>query len=147
VEARPGRRKRTLILIAFAVIFLAAVAAILYSLTEWNVPASARLIENPVPASASAIAEGKLIFHKHCEGCHGVNGDGTGDRAQELSVMPTDFTDAGAMRHLSDGELFWKITHGRRPMPSFKDKLTETERWQVVDYIRTFAKQSPAPHK
>lgn len=126
---------------------MAAVAAILYSLTQWNVPASARLIENPVPASVSAIAAGKAVYHKHCESCHGVSGDGTGDRAQELSVMPTDFTDAGEMRHLTDGELFWKITHGRRPMPSFKDKLTETERWQVVAYIRTFAKQSATPHQ
>jgi mono/diheme cytochrome c family protein len=142
VNPQPESKKRTLILFALGLIFLAAVAAILYSLTAWNAPAAARQLENPVPATAAAIAAGKVIYHKHCESCHGVGGDGTGDRAPELSIMPTDFTDAHLMRRLSDGELFWKIAHGHRPMPGFASKLSETERWQVVDYIRTFAKES-----
>ena len=57
-------------------------------------------------------------------------------------VAPTDFTDARAMGRITDGELFWKISHGRRPMPAFHDKLTEQERWQLVDYIRVLARKS-----
>jgi len=44
------------------------------------------------------------------------------------------------MDRLSDGELYWQISKGRRPMPAFANKLSEQQRWQVVDYIRTFAK-------
>jgi hypothetical protein len=48
------------------------------------------------------------------------------------------------MRRRTDGELYWQITRGRLPMPAFEDKLSDLERWQLVDYIRTFADISPA---
>ena len=47
----------------------------------------------------------------------------------------------------TDGEIFWQITHGRSPMPAFQGKLTDTERWQLVDYIRSLAKKPDAPAK
>ena len=47
----------------------------------------------------------------------------------------------------SDGELFYKISKGRNPMPSFESKLTEQERWGMVLYIRTFLKGPPAKKK
>ncbi|MGA9592058.1 MAG: cytochrome c, partial [Candidatus Acidiferrales bacterium] len=62
-----------------------------------------------------------------------------------LSVMPTDFTNAETMAKLTDGDLFWRMSVGRRPMPAFKGRLSEQERWELVDYIRTFAAaQKPA---
>ena len=39
----------------------------------------------------------------------------------------------------TDGELFWKITNGRGAMPAWR-QLPETERWQIVNYIRTLKK-------
>ena len=142
MDPSPRTKKRNLILFAFALIFLAAAAAVIFSLNSWNVPASARRLNNPVPATESAVGEGMFVYSQHCKDCHGEDGNGQGAKARDLAVMPTDFTNAREMSRLTDGELFWKITHGRRPMPAFEDKLTPTERWQVVDYIRTFAKQS-----
>ncbi len=139
------KKNRTAILVALFLILAAGGAAVLYSLTQWNVPAVAKKMRNPVPANESAIDEGMAAYSKYCQSCHGENGDGKGDRAGELSVMPTDFTDAAEIKRLTDGELFWKITHGHRPMPAFEDKLTDTERWQVVDYIRTFANKPATP--
>ena len=43
------------------------------------------------------------------------------------------------MNRLTDGELYWQTTYGRRPMPAFAHKLSDEQRWKVVDYIRTFA--------
>ena len=39
----------------------------------------------------------------------------------------------------TDGELFWKITEDRSPMLSWKGSLTETQRWEIVNYIKTLA--------
>ena len=141
----PRKKKRALILVTLVIVFVLAVAAMLYSLTEWNAPASARRLSNPIPPTESAVENGMFSYQKHCKSCHGEDGNGKGDRAGELSVMPTNFANAPDMNLLTDGELFWKITHGHRPMPPFENKLNETERWQVVDYIRTFAKQSELP--
>jgi mono/diheme cytochrome c family protein len=128
-----------LILGALFVTLIAAVAALLYAATGWSTRAAAKKLKNPVPPSTEVIAAGMQTYRQHCQKCHGENGDGKGEKAAELSVAPGDFTDAGKMRDLTDGELFWEITKGRRPMPAFADKLSDQERWQVVDFIRTFA--------
>ena len=110
-----------------------------YSVRNWGLMAKARKLKNPVPSSEEAIAAGKQLYAKHCEKCHGINGDGKGPKAADLSVAPGDFTDVQKMHTLADGELYWQITYGRLPMPSFADKMSDESRWQLVDYIRTFA--------
>jgi mono/diheme cytochrome c family protein len=140
VPAKSTKRKdRRLILAAFCVILIAVVAALLYAVTGWTTRAAARKLKNPVAPSSEVIAAGMQTYQQHCQKCHGEKGDGKGEKAAELSVAPGDFTDVGKMRDLTDGELFWEITKGRRPMPAFEDKLSDQERWQVVDFIRTFA--------
>ena len=54
-------------------------------------------------------------------------------------TKPTNFTDAKLVDAMSDGELFWKMTNGRKPMPSFKIRLSEEQRWELVNLIRAFA--------
>jgi mono/diheme cytochrome c family protein len=145
---QPNQTKRkshllgTLVLVA---ILLAGVLTAINGYRNWSTTAAAKRLKNPVPPTADAIAAGKLAYGEHCRNCHGEKGDGRGEKAAELSVAPGDFTDAAAMRRRTDGELFWQITRGRLPMPAFADKLSDHERWQLVDYIRTFADRSRAP--
>ena len=124
---------------------LAGVVVVTAGLVYWSVEsgtaAKARKLVNPIPPSPSDIAAGLQIYRSHCQKCHGKDGDGKGEKAAELSASPHDFTDAHEMRTWKDGELFWVITNGHRPMPAFRDKLTDEERWQAVDYIRTFAEK------
>jgi mono/diheme cytochrome c family protein len=134
-----------LLKVAVSFVILAAGGAIfLYANRDWSAPATAKNLQNPVPATDESIARGMKIYSIRCQHCHGERGDGKGERVGNLSVAPSDFTDEHAMGLISDGELFWKISHGRRPMPSFQDKLSEQERWQLVDFIRTFAQRPPA---
>jgi mono/diheme cytochrome c family protein len=113
--------------------------------SDWKAPDDAKKMKNPVTADDANIAAGKAIYAERCANCHGDAGDGKGSDAAMYSVAPAAFNDAAAMQETTDGELFWKISEGRRPMPGFKNRLTEQERWQLVDYIRTFAKAAPAP--
>ena len=131
-------------ILALLVILVAGTAGGIYWAMNWSESARARKLVNPVPPTPDNIAAGMQIYRNHCEKCHGANGDGKGAKAAELLVAPRDFSDAHEMRAWADGELFWSITKGHRPMPGFADKLTEVERWQAVDYIRTFA-GNPAP--
>jgi mono/diheme cytochrome c family protein len=137
--------KRNLLLgasVAF-VIVAAAGSIVLYATRDWNAPGAAKNLRNPAPPTNDSLRTGMTNYATHCQSCHGARGDGKGERAEKLSIAPSDFTDGHAMSRITDGELFWKISHGRRPMPAFQDKLTEQERWQVVDYIRTL-EQKPA---
>jgi mono/diheme cytochrome c family protein len=42
----------------------------------------------------------------------------------------------------TDGALFWKMSEGRGVMPAWKDILSETERWQLVNYLRKLYKDA-----
>jgi mono/diheme cytochrome c family protein len=89
-------------------------------------------------ADQGSLAAGKLIYQHECLVCHGTKGKGNGPAAIALERRPGDLSMPMMWEH-SDGALFWKITEGRPPMPSFKKLLTDHDRWQVVNYIRTFA--------
>ncbi|MGE5520031.1 MAG: c-type cytochrome [Candidatus Dadabacteria bacterium] len=106
----------------------------------WVVPASDSKKVNPVKADATSIAEGKQIWAKHCQSCHGRTGKGDGPKAAELKTEAGDFTKA-TVQSQTDGALFYKISKGREDMPSFKKKIPDTEElWSVVNYIRTLKK-------
>jgi mono/diheme cytochrome c family protein len=140
-SSKPKTKIRPLGILALLVVLGAALAIAINTAKNWNATEAARKLKNPVPPTGDAIAAGRQIYGEHCRSCHGEKGDGRGEKAAELSVAPGDFTDARAMRRRTDGELFWQITRGRLPMPAFADKLSDQERWQLVDYVRTFAER------
>ena len=102
-------------------------------------PASADAVNNPLKGNADATAEGKKIYTLYCVTCHGSKGKGDGVAAPGLSKPPADHT-SDFVQKQTDGAIFWIITEGNNPMPTYKTTLTETQRWQVVDFIRTLAK-------
>ena len=118
-----------------------ALVVLIFSVQSWTALAKARKLRNPFPPNPQTLAAGSQIYDHHCRSCHGQYGDGNGEKASELSVAPGDFTNALKMGAQADGELYWQITKGRRPMPAFADKLSEEQRWEVADYIRTFAQR------
>jgi len=129
----------TIVAVVFAIV-AAGVAGVVYLMSDWNAPTRVRDMPNPVAVTPENLALGQAVYRQKCAKCHGDAGDGKGEKAGDLSVMPTDFTNAHEMNGLKDGELFWRISVGHRPMPSYKSKLSEEERWEVVDFIRTFSK-------
>jgi len=102
-------------------------------------PASADAIANPLRGNADATSEGKKIYTQYCVPCHGNKGKGDGIAAPGLSKPPADHT-SDFVQKQSDGALFWIISQGNNPMPTYKTTLTETQRWQVVNFIRTLAR-------
>jgi putative copper resistance protein D len=44
----------------------------------------------------------------------------------------------------TDGQLFYWVTSGVQgtAMPAFGNRLSDQERWDVINYIRTFANSS-----
>jgi mono/diheme cytochrome c family protein len=105
--------------------------------SPWMAPDDAKKVRNPVKSSPDGIAAAAQLYRINCSGCHGSKGDGNGPAAEGLPRKPANFTDAKMMKDASDGELFWKITNGRPPMPDW-ERLSETQRWQLVNYLRTF---------
>jgi len=143
ISQQPRKHLQSLGILALFLVLGAGAVALVYSVGHWSAPAVAKRLKNPVPPTRPNIGAGMEIYMQRCQSCHGENGDGKGERRDKLSVAPANFTDSQKMNESTDGELFWAISAGHLPMPAFKSKLTEEERWQAVDYIRTFAQSKP----
>jgi mono/diheme cytochrome c family protein len=109
---------------------------------KWECPAaekgkkpSDKIAKEIGDAAKGAAAGKKLVSDKACTACHGDTGKGDGPGAAALNPKPANWTSA-AIQSESDGCLFWKISTGRGAMPPWAS-LTETERWQIIHYLRT----------
>lgn len=89
--------------------------------------------------SEENLRSAKKIYSEQCDNCHGESGKGDGSDAMMYDPAPADLTDAANINKRTDGELFYQISEGRKPMPSFKKKLSEQQRWQLVLLVRAFA--------
>ncbi len=107
---------------------------------EWKAPQWADTLKNPFKGDAKAIQAGQKIYGQLCAICHGNAGKGDGVAGMALNPRPADLT-SEKVQSQSDGAIFWKITTGRPPMASYKASLTDEQRWQLVNYIRTLAKR------
>jgi mono/diheme cytochrome c family protein len=126
--------------VLFIVIAMLCVGFVNQDKKPWNVPADKAKVANPVASNAGSIKEGKELWAKHCQSCHGKSGLGDGPKAAQLKTEPGDFSLASTQKQ-SDGALFYKISEGRDDMPSFKKKIPEAEDiWNVVNYLRTLKK-------
>ena len=121
-----------------AVVAVFALGAGVWAQGKWVAPPEAKNVKNPVAKSDKVIADAKKIAETNCAACHGAKGGGDGPAAAALPVKPANWTSA-AVQGESDGEIFWKISHGRGPMPPWKH-LAEKDRWGLVHYIRTLKK-------
>ena len=107
----------------------------------WNVPEESKTLKNPFGTDNEALSNGKMLYNMHCRLCHGKNGLGDGPGGRDLDTKVPDLN-SEAIISQSEGELFYKITTGRKDMPEYKNKIPEDEdRWNLVIYIqKTFGK-------
>jgi mono/diheme cytochrome c family protein len=96
-------------------------------------------VVNPVPATAESTAKGSLLYQANCAVCHGADARGDGPMAQTLNPPPVDLT-VHITQH-PDGDLFDFVSNGisGTGMPAFKNTLSEEERWDVLNYLKSVA--------
>jgi mono/diheme cytochrome c family protein len=117
-----------------------------FSKNTWELPEDADKTKNPTPATAESIERGKTLYLERTKGncifCHGETGSGNEANFPRLRRKPADLTNKERMTSMTDGEVYWKITKGIQGiMPAGERRMTEAERWDVVNYVRTLAKE------
>lgn len=106
----------------------------------WPVPDADKNKVNPIKSDASSISDGKALWVKHCQSCHGKTGLGDGSKSAQLKTEPGDFSKA-ATQSQTDGSLYYKTSKGRDDMPGFKKKIPENDDiWNLVNYMRSLSK-------
>jgi len=99
-----------------------------------NAPADAKRAKNPY--ASKDVSEAKPVYQSRCAGCHGPNGEGSGNIPSLAS---------GKAHSAPDGEVFWYITKGdiNNGMPSWQS-LPEADRWKLVTLIKNLSAGKPA---
>ena len=108
------------------------------------IPADAAKLTNPVKPTPASTAQAKKTYGYDCAMCHGSDGDGKGDLAVDMKAKLLDYRDPAALKDKTDGELFYIIKNGLGDMPSEGDRAKPDEIWNLVIYLRSFAKKESA---
>lgn len=126
--------------LAAAVVALALVSWVRGPGVREDLPPELAGKRNPF-AGAEAIAAGAALFHENCASCHGTEADGHGPAATGLVPPPANFRSGPVLGQHTDAYLYWRVTTGKpgTAMPSFHGVLGDTEKWEVVAYLRSLA--------
>jgi mono/diheme cytochrome c family protein len=131
----------------FGLLLVVMLAAVMWAIQEnrpWTVPEQAKQVKNPLTGHAGLVESVRPLYLDKCGSCHGNTGKGDGHDASLYDPAPTNFTDGAHMGVMTDGELFYKLSEGHKPMPSFKKRLSEDQRWRLVLLLRSFARAPDA---
>lgn len=111
---------------------------------QWRAPAEAANLVNPVKSKPDAAKLGREYYMQKCVDCHGKTGQGNGWMSAGVGrngkkLPPTNLASQMVQAN-TDGELFWKITNGRSPMPAHRVRFDDEQRWYIVTFLRTLKK-------
>jgi mono/diheme cytochrome c family protein len=98
-----------------------------------------------VKADANYISVGRRLYGSQCAMCHGKEGDGKGDLAEVMALKLRDYRDPGALKEMADGELFYILSKGKGKMPGEGERMNKTQRWHLINFIRSLAKKETPP--
>jgi mono/diheme cytochrome c family protein len=109
-----------------------------------NEAARAEALTNPIPPTTASLQYGQLQYETTCIVCHGADGKGHGYVVPPFP-QPPDLT-AQRVRSWPDGRIYHVIVNGQGRMWSYKNQLSEMERWAVINYIRALQRAAyPEP--
>lgn len=93
-----------------------------------------------VAYQAASIASGAGLYRENCMACHGAMGAGDGPAGRNLPRPPADLRAPHTAQHTA-GDLYWWLTNGipAAGMPGFGARLTEDQRWDLINFLRALS--------
>jgi len=115
----------------------------------YSIPAEEAQRANPVKPTEASVAAGARFYSSQCAMCHGKDGDGKGDLAEQMELKLPDYRKPESLGKFTDGELFYILTKGMGKMPPEGDRTPDEKKWNVINYLRSLSKpkegEKPAP--
>lgn len=112
----------------------------IYNIHADSIEIAERVLKNPIPATDAVLAEGKVLYERYCQHCHGATGEGDGKVGSVYKGVPNYTSDA--MKNLSEGHIFHVITFGKSRMWPHGSQINPEERWKIVHYVQKLQKGS-----
>lgn len=88
--------------------------------------------------TAENLALGETLFQTNCAACHGDDGTGR-------VLGAADFTDLRLLAGRAPRDFYLAVTQGIGSMPAWQGRLSQEERWAVIDYLWAFSYDPALP--
>lgn len=93
-------------------------------------------LKNPIAMTEATVEQGKVIYTKFCQHCHGATGAGDGSVVLNGKYAPPPSYTAG-LKDLPEGKIFHVLMYGKNMgMGSHASQLNKEERWLVTRYVQ-----------
>jgi mono/diheme cytochrome c family protein len=91
----------------------------------------------PVPADEPNFLAGATVYKQQCALCHGLPNQPPTDYATTMFPKPPQLFQGKGVTDDPASETYWKVANGIRltGMPSFNNKLSDTQIWQVSQLL------------
>lgn len=92
-------------------------------------------LKSPIAMTEATVEQGKVLYNKFCDHCHGEKGAGDGSVVNNGGFPPPG-SYSGPLKDVPEGKIFHVITYGKGMMGSHASQLNKEERWLVVQYVK-----------
>jgi mono/diheme cytochrome c family protein len=102
-------------------------------------------VVNPLPALNEAqMVEAERLYLINCGICHGAALDGAGPLVKRANgtegpygARPAVLVGNATYEKMPAGQMFYSVTYGKGQMGSYASQLSTTQRWMIIDYIKS----------
>ncbi len=121
-----------------------------YRIPKDSIDYASRVLKSPIDSSmtAAAIQDGKILYGKYCDHCHGPKGEGDGLIASPPANDPDGLPvfagvanlQSDAFKNMTEGHIFHVITWGKGLMGAHGSQVSPEDRWKIAKYVKSIQK-------
>lgn len=108
---------------------------LVYHVNKDSFELSGRVLKNPLEVNEALVGEGKVLYGRYCQHCHGETGQGDGTVGKVYKGVPA--YNKGRVKLDTEGHIWHTITYGRNRMWSHASQISVEDRWKIVAYVQT----------
>ena len=110
-----------------------------YRIPKDSLILAARVMINPLDSSEAVLKDGKVLYDRFCEHCHGAKGEGDGLVAEKYPGVAN--LKGVAYQSITEGHIFHVITMGKGLMGAHGSQISEEDRWKISRYVKALQSQ------
>lgn len=94
-------------------------------------------LKSPIAMTEATVEQGKVIYTKFCQHCHGEKGQGDGGVVKNGNYPVPPAYDGAQLKDMPEGKIFHSLVYGKNvAMGSHASQLNKEERWLVAQYVK-----------
>lgn len=111
-----------------------------YRIPKDSLEMAAKILVSPIDSAMSeaALKDGKVLYYRYCEHCHGAKGEGDGLVAEKYPGVAN--LKGVAYQNITEGHIFHVITWGKGLMGAHGSQVSPEDRWKIAKFVKSIQK-------